>query len=83
MIMLACDRLKELQGPLSSGLLYLIYFLPTSVNTAWLSIASGLGALVVPASYGLQSHLDACAVALAITVTLVGESCSLVSKNFG
>ncbi|KAK9812246.1 hypothetical protein WJX73_007119 [Symbiochloris irregularis] len=65
-------RLKELQGPLSSGLLYLLYFMPTSLNTAWLSVASGLGALVVPASYGLRDHLDACAVALAITVTMAG-----------
>lgn len=65
-------RLKEQQGPLSSGLLYLLFFLPTSMNTAWLSVATGLGALVVPASYGLQQHLDAFAVALAIVVTCAG-----------
>ena len=58
---------------MSSGLLYLLYFLPTSVNTAWLSIASGLGVLVVPASYGLQAHMDAFAAALAVAVTCAGR----------
>ena len=66
-------RLKEQHGPLSSGVLYLLYFLPTSVNTAWLSVASGLGALLVPASYGVQENMDAYSVALAVVVTCAGR----------
>ena len=78
----AAVRLKEQQGPLSSALLYVLYFLPTTQNTAWLSVASGLGVLVVPASYGLHAHMEACAIALAVAVTCTGERAAILQGLF-
>ena len=39
-------RLKDVDGPISP-LLYILYFLPTSINTAWISVASGIGIAIV------------------------------------
>ena len=41
-----CCRLKDNDGPIEP-LLYILYFLPTSINTAWLSVASGIGIAIV------------------------------------
>lgn len=66
-------RLIRTQGSLPSSLLYVAYFLPTSINAAWLSVASGLGVLIVPVSYGGSSaYVEAEAVVLAVVVTAAG-----------
>lgn len=67
-------RLIRTQGSLPSSLLYVAYFLPTSINAAWLSVASGLGVLIVPVSYGgNSSYVEAEAVVLAVVVTAAGK----------
>lgn len=54
-------------------LLYLAFFLPTTINTAWLSVAAGVGVLIVPASYAWQQHsLEVLAVVLMVLVTALG-----------
>ncbi|KAK9843986.1 hypothetical protein WJX81_001126 [Elliptochloris bilobata] len=65
-------RLKHACGPLSNVLLYAFFFLPTSVNTAWLSVASGLGALIVPVSYGITDNMDIYTVVVAAVITVLG-----------
>lgn len=65
-------RLKHTCGPLSNVLLYALFFLPTSINTAWLSVATGLGALIVPVSYGFIDNLDIYAVVVAAVITVLG-----------
>ena len=59
-------------GPLSNVLLYALFFLPTSINTAWLSVATGLGVLIVPVSYGFIDNLDIYAVVVAAVITVLG-----------
>lgn len=66
--------LKDQVGSLSSVWLYSIFFLPTSVNTAWLSVASSLGVLIVPVAYGATANLDLMAVLLAVVVTGLGAT---------
>lgn len=39
-------RLKDDDGPIEP-LLYILYFLPTTINTAWLSVAAGIGIAIV------------------------------------
>ena len=46
--------------------------MPTSINAAWLSVASGLGVLIVPLSYGRTAHLEAGAVVTAAVATAAG-----------
>ena len=41
-------RLKDTCGSLSRVLLYIAYFAPTTINTAWLSVAAGVGVLIMP-----------------------------------
>lgn len=65
-------RLKHTCGPLSNVLLYALFFLPTSINTAWLSVATGLGVLIVPVSYGFIENLDIYAVVVAAVITVLG-----------
>ena len=43
-----CCRLKDTCGSLSRVLLYIAYFAPTTINTAWLSVAAGVGVLIMP-----------------------------------
>ena len=64
-------RLKEQHGPLSSShvALYVLYFLPTSVNVAWLSFLNGMSVAGLPAVYGIQLPADSLAVAMDIFVT--------------
>eukprot|EP00882_Tetradesmus_deserticola_P001284 GHRQ01001388.1.p1 GENE.GHRQ01001388.1~~GHRQ01001388.1.p1 ORF type:complete len:318 (+),score=87.53 GHRQ01001388.1:246-1199(+) len=56
------------EAPTSKAILYALYFLPTSMNTAWLSVASCLGVTVLAASQdaglGTQNVLAACLAAL-------------------
>lgn len=60
------------QAASPSILLYVLFFLPTSINAAWLSIASGLGVLIVPLSYGHTAHLEAAAAVTAAVATAAG-----------
>ncbi|KAF6266061.1 hypothetical protein COO60DRAFT_1475417 [Scenedesmus sp. NREL 46B-D3] len=57
-----------LEAPSSKAVLYALYFMPTSINTAWLSVASCLGVTVLAASQdagvGTQNVLAACLAAL-------------------
>ena len=48
--------------------------MPTSVNAAWLSVATSIGALIVPVSYKPQASLDAAAVVLAGLIVAAGEA---------
>lgn len=69
-----CHRLKDTCGSLSSVLLYFAFFLPTTLNTAWLSVAAGVGILIVPESYNWdERHVEAFAVVLICLVTALGE----------
>ena len=82
-------RNKEQHGPLSNVWLYVMYFLPTSVNAAWLSTLTGISVVALPAFYGLQAHLDTLAVVVVVAMTCIGEpryifllvSCVLVGKS--
>ncbi len=47
-------RLKEEESPVSP-LLYGVYYLPTSINTAWLSVASCIGIAIVTSIYHLPA----------------------------
>ncbi|KAL3161438.1 hypothetical protein ABBQ32_010324 [Trebouxia sp. C0010 RCD-2024] len=60
------------QASLPSILLHVLFFLPTSINAAWLSVASGLGVLIVPLSYGHTAHLEAAAAVTAAVATAAG-----------
>ena len=65
-------RLNRGEGILPNLLLYVSFLLPTSINAAWLSVASGLGVLIVPLSYGHTAHLEAGAVVIAVIATAAG-----------
>ena len=67
-----CCRLNRGQGSLPSILLSILFFVPTSINAAWLSVASGLGVLIVPLSYGHTAHLEAGAAVTAAIATAAG-----------
>ena len=71
---LCCCRVKRSNGAVPSSLLYLVFFLPTSINAAWLSVASGLGVLIVPLSYGHTAHLQAVAAVIAAVATAAGRA---------
>lgn len=43
-----------------------------SINTAWLSVASSVAALVVPSAYGVVRDVNWVAVSLAAVVTVIG-----------
>ncbi|KAG2482798.1 hypothetical protein HYH03_018288 [Edaphochlamys debaryana] len=52
---------------------YVCFKLPTSINAAWLTVASALGLLIIPAAHGAkQAALVAPAAVLAVIVTAVG-----------
>ena len=53
-----------------------------SINTAWLSVAASVAALVVPASYGVTSQMDWLAVSLAAVFTVIGASISTGCSHF-
>eukprot|EP00878_Enallax_costatus_P024230 GHUV01025839.1.p1 GENE.GHUV01025839.1~~GHUV01025839.1.p1 ORF type:complete len:229 (+),score=21.83 GHUV01025839.1:112-798(+) len=56
-----------------SPLLFALYSVPTSINTAWLSVASCLGLTVLAASQAMeQSQQTALSAVLAIVVTALG-----------
>ena len=44
------------------------------MNAAWLSVATSIGALIVPVSYKPQASLDTAAVVLAVLIVAAGES---------
>ena len=53
--------------------------MPTSINAAWLSVASGLGVLIVPLSYGHTAHLEAGAAITAVVASAAGMLPNLTS----
>jgi hypothetical protein len=56
-----------------SPFLFALYVVPTSMNTAWLSVASCLGITVLAASQAMQTvHQNLLAAVLATVVTLLG-----------
>ena len=69
-----CCRVKRSNGAVPSSLLYVVFFLPTSINAAWLSVASGLGVLIVPLSYGHTAHLQAVAAVIAVVAIAAGRA---------
>lgn len=69
-----CHRLKEAHGSLSSVLLYVAFFLPTSINTAWLSCAAAMAALMVPQALHYTAHLEGIAIVLLVGVTILGKA---------
>ena len=65
--------------------MYVAFFLPTSINAAWLSVASGLGVLIVPVSHGSTAYVEAEAVILAMVVTAAGKhrfGCTLCTGRY-
>lgn len=71
----ACTcRLKDTCGSLSSVLLYIAFFLPTTINTAWVSMATGVGVLILPEQYKWDERtIEGLAVVLIVLVTAMGE----------
>lgn len=66
--------MKDTCGSLSSVLLYLAYFLPTTINTAWVSVAAGVGVLIIPEQYNWDERtIEGLAVVLIVLVTALGE----------
>jgi hypothetical protein len=72
-------RLKQEHGSLSSVLLYVAFFLPSSIHTAWLTYASGLAAMIVPTALDYTAHLEGLAALLAVLVTVIGVA--IVQKH--
>ena len=66
-------RLKDMCGSLSSVLLYAAYFLPTTLNTAWLSVAAGVGALILPQVRYLMWHI--------VPMRCPAQNCSMACKG--
>ena len=73
----ASCRLKDTCGSLSSVLLYVAYFLPTTINTAWVSVAAGVGVLIIPEQYRWDERtVEGLAVLMMVLVTAMGEPSS-------
>ena len=67
-------RLKDTCGSLSSVLLYVAYFLPTTINTAWVSVAAGVGVLIIPEQYKWDERtIEGLAVVMMVLVTAMGR----------
>jgi hypothetical protein len=63
--------MEERKTPIN-GWHYLAFVVPTSINTAWLSMASSLQILILAEMYGTPSRdLEIAAVCLAVSVVLV------------
>lgn len=60
---------------------FVAFWLPTSINTAWLSVASSVAALVVPSAIGIHAGTELAAVSLAALVTAVGAVAVLREKD--
>jgi hypothetical protein len=52
-----------------------------SINTAWLSVASSVAAMVVPAAHGARQGTELVAVSLAALFTVVGEPGQLTALS--
>ena len=81
-------RLRAQYGPPPNPMLYVAYFLPTSINAAWLSVASAVQLLVaVQGSQQLPSggggDLEVAAVLLAAAVAAGGEPVNLLDGSAG
>lgn len=50
----------------------MIIVLARSLNTAWLSVASSVAALVIPAAYGVDGSVEWVAICLAAIFTALG-----------
>lgn len=65
-------QMEDRKTPIS-GWHYLAFVVPTSINAAWLSVASSLQTLIVAETYATHSKdLDILAVGLAVIVVLAG-----------
>lgn len=74
--------LKDDFGVPSAALLYSFYCLPTSINTAWLSVASSLGVLVVARAHDIpQSSLGVPAILLAVACTAAGVAVVAIKRD--
>ena len=55
-------------------LLYIAFFLPTTINTAWVSVAAGVGVLILPEQYKWDERtIEGLAVVLIVLATAMGE----------
>lgn len=73
--------LKNQHGSLPDVTLFVVFWLPTSINTAWLSVASSVAALVVPSAYRVHAGTSAIAVTLAVFVSIIGLAAVLGEKD--
>lgn len=73
--------LKHQHGSLPDFTLFIAFWLPTSINTAWLSVASSVAALVVPSAYHVHAGTAALAVSLAVFVSALGLTALLREKD--
>jgi hypothetical protein len=65
-------QMDERKTPIN-GWHYLAFVVPTSINTAWLSVASSLQILILAEMYGIRAKdLDVFAVCLAVSVVIAG-----------
>ncbi len=56
-------------------LLYIAFFLPTTINTAWVSVATGVGILILPEQYRWDERtIEGLSVVLIVLVTAMGKS---------
>ena len=60
--------------------MYVAFFLPCSIHTAWLSYATGLAALMTPAALDYTKHLEGLAALLAVLITALGAYCCPQSR---
>ena len=82
MLLWVSCRLKDTCGSLSSVLLYVAYFLPTTINTAWVSVAAGVGVLIIPEQYRWDERtVEGLAVLMMVLVTAMGEPCTAVFSS--
>lgn len=66
-----CRSIKDRFGPAHSLSLYAAFFLGTSLNAAWLSVATAVQ-LLIALKLGAGAALEPAAVALAVAVTAAG-----------
>ena len=62
-------------------LLYVAFFLPTSIHTAWLSMTAANAVLMVPAALQYDKLLEGGAAFLAVLVTAIGKFPEEVLQN--
>lgn len=53
--------------------MYVAFFLPCSIHTAWLSYSVGLAALMIPKALDYTAHLEGMAALIAALITALGR----------